>query len=81
VGRALLKASLMKFPLPLLLFVLAGCASWHWEKPGASADDYERDEKYCKLQVYSGIDGAVTQASVRRMHACLEGRGWRKAED
>jgi len=66
----------MRYLIPLLL---AACASWHWEKPGASAADYELDEKYCKLQAYSGIDGRVTQASVRRMHQCLEDKGWRKA--
>lgn len=57
---------------------LAGCAlwpGWHWEKPGG---DYGNDERYCKLQAYSGADGMVTQANVRVMHRCLEERGWRK---
>ncbi|MCL2344542.1 MAG: hypothetical protein FWC58_01650 [Desulfobulbus sp.] len=67
----------MKFLIPALL-VLAGCASWHWEKRGASAADYDLDEKYCKLQTYSGTEGLVTNASVRRMHACLEAKGWSK---
>lgn len=66
-----------------LLPLLAGCmfgARWHWERPGASPADYGADEKYCKLQSYSGADGMVTQAQVRRMHGCLEARGWRKVE-
>lgn len=70
-----------RLALCALALVLAGCAlrpGWHWEKPGAPADDYALDEKYCKLQAYSGTDGMVTNASVRRMHACLEGKGWRK---
>lgn len=70
-----------RYLLTLLLFGLAGCAGWHWEKPGASAADYEADEKFCKLQAYSGTDGMVTNASVRRMHACLESRGWKKREN
>lgn len=69
--------------IPLLfLAILAGCAlgpRWHWERPGASPEDYDVDEKFCKVQSYSGTDGMVTKASVRRMHACLEARGWRKA--
>lgn len=64
----------MKFTI-LLLGTLAGCASWHWEKPGG---DYGLDEKYCKLQAYSGTDGMVTNASVRRMHGCMESKGWKK---
>lgn len=64
--------------LLLAVLLLSGCASWHWEKRGASAGDYDDDEKYCKLQAYSGTDGMVTKANVRRMHECMEGRGWRK---
>ena len=60
---------------------LVGCASWHWEKHGASDDDYTLDEKNCKVQSYSGADGMVTQASVRKMHTCLQARGWRKVEN
>lgn len=69
-----------------LLFVLWGpllgaCSlfsTWHWERPGAGAADYSRDEIECKGRAYSGTDGMVTRESVRRMHACLEGKGWRK---
>lgn len=67
----------MKYLL-VVLMALSGCASWHWEKSGASAADYDADEKYCKLQAYSGTDGMVTQAHVRRMHDCMGARGWKK---
>jgi hypothetical protein len=60
---------------------LAGCASWHWEKRGASEADYDLDEINCKAQSYSGTDGMVTQASVRKMHNCLQAKGWRKVEN
>jgi hypothetical protein len=66
-----------------LLFIafvgLAACSSWHWEKPGALDGDYARDENFCKQQTYSGTDGIVTNASVRRMHACMAAKGWQKA--
>ena len=67
--------------LLIAIIGLSGCATWHWEKRGANNDDYLQDEKFCKVQSYSGTDGMVTQASVRKMHNCLEARGWRKAED
>ena len=60
---------------------LAGCAlfsSWHWEKRGASEAEYSFDEAQCKAKVYSGNDGMVTNASVRRMHGCMEAKGWVK---
>lgn len=67
----------MKYLL-VAIIALGGCASWHWEKSGASAADYAADEKFCKLQAYSGTDGMVTQAHVRRMQDCLAARGWKK---
>lgn len=70
--------------IALLLMVLAGCAltsSWHWEKRGAGDDDYDTDLKFCKLQSYSGTEGMVTNESVRRMHRCMESRGWRKVDN
>lgn len=71
------KMPAMKY-LFLAVLILSGCAAWHWEKRGSSATDYELDEKYCKLQAYSGTDGMVTKAGVRRMHECMEGKGWKK---
>ena len=71
----------MKTKALLLALLLAGCAlqpAWRWEKVDAGEAEYQRDEKFCKLQAYSGADGMVTGAQVRQMHACLEGRGWRK---
>lgn len=62
--------------------LLSGCAlmsSWHWEKAGASEAEYSFDETQCKAKTYAGNDGTVTNATVRRMHACMEARGWRKA--
>ena len=75
-----MKLSLL-FISPVFALALTSCSlwpSWHWEKPGG---DYSADEKYCKLQAYSGADGAVTKANVRVMHSCLEGRGWRKVDN
>ena len=76
------KATFLKLTLSCLgLAALAGCAlfsSWHWEKKGASEAEYSFDEAQCKAKVYSGTDGMVTNASVRRMHGCMEAKGWVK---
>lgn len=68
------------FLLAAFATLISGCTtplapSWHWEKGGG---DYDADVRFCKQQTYSGTDGAVTNASVRRMHDCMEARGWRK---
>lgn len=72
----------LKFSLALPVIAgLAACGlfpSSHWEKKGASEADYKFDETQCKARTYAGNDGAVTNASVRRMHACLQERGWTK---
>jgi hypothetical protein len=50
--------------------------SWYWEKAGG---DYDADVRDCKTVTFSDSSGAMpTTASVRRMHACMEGKGWRK---
>ncbi|HRH13392.1 MAG TPA: hypothetical protein PK225_03475 [Azonexus sp.] len=68
----------------ILLAGLAGCAffpNWHWEKRGAATGDYDQDVTFCKQRTYSGVDGMVTDESVRRMHGCMEAKGWRKVQN
>ncbi|MBS1143794.1 MAG: hypothetical protein H6R14_1200 [Proteobacteria bacterium] len=65
-------------PLFLLCLGLVACSSWHWEKRGAQEGEYARDETFCKQLVYTGTDGFVTNASVRRMHDCMQAKGWQK---
>jgi hypothetical protein len=63
------------------LLMIAGCAlkpSWHWEKAGASEQDYSTDLNQCKFATYPDTMGMVTNESVRRMFACMEGKGWSK---
>lgn len=63
------------------LLTITGCAlkpAWHWEKPGASEQDYTTDLNQCKFATYPDTTGTVTNESVRRMFACMEGKGWSK---
>lgn len=69
----------------ITLMASAGCSllqpAWHWSRPGASEADYEADIRFCKSQTDQAIDGTVTNASVRRIHGCMERRGWRKVQN
>lgn len=68
----------------VITMTFSACAlfpNWHWEKRGATEADYAIDERDCKVLSYSGTDVMVTQVSVRRMHSCLEMRGWRKVKN
>jgi hypothetical protein len=67
-----------------LLIGLGACSlltTWHWEKPGADKQELEFDQNQCKAKVYSGNGGEVTNESVRRMFACMQGKGWRKVDN
>lgn len=64
------------------LFVgMTGCAlkpTWHWEKRGATDEEYSFDLNQCKAATYTDASGVVTNESVRRMFACMERKGWSK---
>ena len=65
----------------LLIIAITGCAlkpSWHWEKRGASDEEYSFDLNQCKAATYTDASGIVTNESVRRMYACMERKGWSK---
>lgn len=65
-------------------FALTGCAlwpNWHWEKNGASESEYQADLTFCKSQTDQSLNGTVTNESVRRLHACMERRGWQKVKN
>jgi len=68
-----------------IILLLPGCSvfqsNWRWEKPGSSDTDYQADIKYCKTQTEQSMDGMVNNATVRRIHHCMELRGWHKAEN
>lgn len=67
-----------------LAIVLASCAlrpTWHWERPGASDEEYSFELNQCKAAVYTDASGYVTQETVRRMQMCMERKGWRRVEN
>jgi hypothetical protein len=80
-NRDLLKSSALAGLLLIGCISLTGCGlwpRWHWEKPGASSEELDWDQTQCKAKTYAGNMGEVTNETVRRMHACMEGKGWKK---
>ena len=76
----------MKRRVAFLLFpvILTGCTlkpTWHWEKSGASDQEYSFDLNQCKAATYSDASGFVTNESVRRMFSCMERKGWSRVEN
>lgn len=62
----------------LAVLLLAGCAKEvFWDKPGASAEDFNRDIAQCRAQAFS-IPGAMynlNQVAIVQS-SCLQGKGW-----
>lgn len=72
------------FLIVFISLAVSGCffrPSWHWAKPGAGEAELDWDQNQCKARVYAGSSGNVTNETVRRMFACMEGKGWRRVDN
>jgi uncharacterized protein YcfL len=63
----------------LTAFLLVGCAPKHWAKPGATAEDFERDSKACGLEARRGVFTAPP-VDKRRYRSCMTARGYERVE-
>lgn len=64
----------------LLVLLLVGCATeTYWEKPGASAQQFEMDRGQCQAQAF-GAPGMYTMQVAMIYNACMRGRGWYQVE-
>jgi hypothetical protein len=63
--------------LPVLILLLsAGCAGQKlWEKPGASAREFEMEKGQCEAQAYS-VPGMHYMQVGAVFNACMRGKGW-----
>lgn len=73
----------MRRTIALLVLLLAGCATTEtfWEKPGASAQDFNSDSAQCRAQAFS-VPGAMNnlmQVAIVQ-NQCMQGRGWYTVE-
>jgi hypothetical protein len=67
----------------VVLMILSACATkqTYWEKPGASAQDFNQDMGQCRAQAFS-VPGAMNNlmqvAAVQS--SCMQGKGWYTVE-
>jgi hypothetical protein len=60
-----------------LLAATAGCSRYYWSKPGATAEQFGRDNQECLGQASSTLPpGAAAEAVKQLYYACLNGRGY-----
>lgn len=63
--------------------VLAACATAknsHWEKPGASNQEFNMDAGQCRAQAFSIPNAPATQIAIV-YGSCMNGKGWYLAQD
>ena len=69
-------------PLAVVLVVAACAQEVVWQKPGASDQDLAQDSAGCRDRAFAGQGamGADAQRTAISYSACLESKGWRRAE-
>lgn len=63
----------------LTAVLVAGCAQKHWTKPGATAEDFERDSRACGLEARRGVFIAPP-VDKRIYRSCMTTRGYQRVE-
>lgn len=64
-----------------VLLLLAGCATpkqTYWEKPGASAQDFNQDIGQCRAQAFGNTMNLMQAAIIQS--SCMQGKGWYTVE-
>jgi hypothetical protein len=67
----------------LLSIILASCATnnnWHWEKSGASAQDFNTDQGQCNAQAFANPYSSLLHVAIIQ-NQCLIGKGWRQVKN
>lgn len=60
-----------------LLAATSGCSRYYWSKPGATGEQFTRDNRECVQQAAGTLPaGAAVQAVEQFYRACLNGRGY-----
>jgi hypothetical protein len=57
----------------LLLLAITGCVRTVWVKPGATAEDFERDKAACRAETARAADPIF---AAMYLGDCWRGRGW-----
>ena len=66
----------------VLAVALTGCARYYWSKPGALAEQFDRDNTECARETSANpTEAAHGMVNTNLYRACLEARDWvRKKE-
>lgn len=60
---------------------LASCGKYYWNKPHASQQDFDRDNRECAKESAPTEAAAAYGIVYERLYrACLSGRGWRREQ-
>lgn len=60
-----------------LAFVLTGCTGYYWSKPGATAEQFDRDNRECAIAASANpTEAAHGVVNAPRYEACLQARDW-----
>jgi hypothetical protein len=60
---------------------LTGCGKFYWGKPGASQEEFVRDNRECVKEAAPTPSAAEHGIIYDRMYrACLSGRGWKREQ-
>lgn len=77
------RSALAGFAIALLAICLAGCSTrYDWSKPGATADQFDRDNRECAVAAAANpTDAAHGIVNEPRYRACLQSRQWIRTKE
>jgi len=61
----------------LACVLVGGCATRHWTKPGATAQEFARDSDACGLEARRGVFTAPP-VDKRKYRSCMMARGYER---
>lgn len=59
-----------------LLGGLSGCGRYHWWKPNATAEQFDRDNRECAREASPAATAALGVVDLTKYRGCLSARGW-----
>ena len=65
----------------LAVLGVAACSENHWTKPGATVEDFNRDNHACALEAQRGVYNYATYPVNKHTYqSCMRARGYRLVE-
>jgi len=65
----------------LAVLGVAACSEKHWTKPGATVEDFNRDNHACALEAQRGVFSyQATPVNKRTYRTCMRARGYQLVE-